>query len=75
MVWDRRNQVPDSAQVGPEEVAAVLAKAVGADLGVLEVGWKSRFHCEERQVEQYRHGRVFWPVTRRMCIRRWAARG
>ncbi len=30
-----------------------------ADLGVLEVGWKSRFHCDERQVEQYRHGRVF----------------
>jgi 2-polyprenyl-6-methoxyphenol hydroxylase-like FAD-dependent oxidoreductase len=59
MVWDRRNQVPDSDQVGPDEVAAVLAKAVGADLGVLEVGWKSRFHCDERQVEQYRHGRVF----------------
>jgi FAD binding domain len=30
-----------------------------ADLGLLEVGWKSRFHCDERQVEQYRHGRVF----------------
>jgi 2-polyprenyl-6-methoxyphenol hydroxylase-like FAD-dependent oxidoreductase len=59
MVWDRRNQVPDSAPVGPEEIAAVLAKAAGADLGVLEIGWKSRFHCDERQVEQYRHGRVF----------------
>ena len=37
----------------------MLAKAVGDDLGVLEVGWKSRFHCDERQVAQYRHGRVF----------------
>jgi hypothetical protein len=23
------------------------------------MGWKSRFHCDERQVAQYRHGRVF----------------
>jgi 2-polyprenyl-6-methoxyphenol hydroxylase-like FAD-dependent oxidoreductase len=59
MLWDRRNHVPDSARVGQDEIAAVLAKAVGADLGVLEVGWKSRFHCDERQVEKYRHGRVF----------------
>jgi 2-polyprenyl-6-methoxyphenol hydroxylase-like FAD-dependent oxidoreductase len=59
MLWDRRNQVPDSAPVGQEEIAAVLATAVGADLGVLEVGWKSRFHCDERQVAQYRHGRMF----------------
>jgi hypothetical protein len=36
-----------------------LARATGADLGVLDVGWKSRFHCDERQVTQYRHGRVF----------------
>ncbi len=59
MLWDRRNQLPDSAPVGHDEIATVLATAVGADLGVLEVGWKSRFHCDERQVEQYRHGRVF----------------
>jgi len=59
MLWERRNQVPDSARVGREEIATVLAKAVGADLGLLEVGWKSRFHCDERQVEQYRHDRVF----------------
>jgi 2-polyprenyl-6-methoxyphenol hydroxylase-like FAD-dependent oxidoreductase len=32
---------------------------MNADLGVLEVGWKSRFHCDERQVAHYRHGRVF----------------
>jgi 2-polyprenyl-6-methoxyphenol hydroxylase-like FAD-dependent oxidoreductase len=59
MVWDRNNQVPDTQPVNQEEIVGVLARAMGADLGVLEVGWKSRFHCDERQVGQYRHGRVF----------------
>src|SRR5271166_235923 len=58
-LWDRNNQVPDTQPVHPAEIAAVLLRAMKADLGVLEVGWKSRFHCDERQVEQYRHGRVF----------------
>jgi 2-polyprenyl-6-methoxyphenol hydroxylase-like FAD-dependent oxidoreductase len=59
MVWDRNNQVPDSQPVEAEEIAAVLTRAMKADLGFLEVGWKSRFHCDERQVAQYRYGRVF----------------
>ena len=59
MVWDRNNQVPDRQSLDREEIVDVLARAMGADLGVLEVGWKSRFHCDERQVAQYRHGRVF----------------
>ena len=44
---------------GSEEIESTLTRAMKADLGLLEVGWKSRFHCDERQVEQYRHGRVF----------------
>jgi hypothetical protein len=32
---------------------------MGRDLGVREVGGVSRFHCDERQVAQYRYGRVF----------------
>jgi 2-polyprenyl-6-methoxyphenol hydroxylase-like FAD-dependent oxidoreductase len=59
MVWDRNDQLPDTQSVGQDEIVDVLARAIGADLGVLEVGWKSRFHCDERQVAQYRHGRVF----------------
>jgi hypothetical protein len=59
MVWDRDHQVPDSEPADQDEIVGVLAQAMGADLGVLEVGWRSRFHCEERQVTQYRHGRVF----------------
>ena len=59
MVWDRHHQVPDSEPASPAEVIDVLTRAMGRDLGVREVGWLSRFHCDERQVAQYRYGRVF----------------
>jgi 2-polyprenyl-6-methoxyphenol hydroxylase-like FAD-dependent oxidoreductase len=59
MVWDRHHQVPDTGPVAPAEVIDVLALAMGRDLGVRDVGWLSRFHCDERQVAQYRYGRVF----------------
>ncbi len=59
MVWDRKHQVPDSEPASPDEVIDVLTRAMGRDVGVLEIGWLSRFHCDERQVAQYRYGRVF----------------
>lgn len=59
MVWDRNNQVPDTEPVDTDEIVGILARAMNTDLGVRKVGWKSRFHCDERQVGQYRHGRVF----------------
>jgi 2-polyprenyl-6-methoxyphenol hydroxylase-like FAD-dependent oxidoreductase len=59
MVWDRDHQVPDSEPASPDEVIDVLTRAMGRDIGVLEIGWLSRFHCDERQVAQYRYGRVF----------------
>jgi 2-polyprenyl-6-methoxyphenol hydroxylase-like FAD-dependent oxidoreductase len=59
MVWDRNNQLPDTEPVGRDEIAGVFARAMDADPVLLEVAWKSRFHCDERQVEFYRHGRVF----------------
>jgi 2-polyprenyl-6-methoxyphenol hydroxylase-like FAD-dependent oxidoreductase len=59
MVWDRHHQVPDTESVAPAEVIDVLTRAMGRDLGVRDVGWLSRFHCDERQVAQYRYGRVF----------------
>ena len=65
MVWDRDHQVPDTEPVANAEIVDVLTRAMKVDLGVLEVGWKSRFHCDERQVEQYRHGRVFLGRRRR----------
>ncbi len=59
MVWDRRHQVPDSTPVDAAEIVDVLTRATRSDPGVVDVGWHSRFHCDERQVTQYRHGRVF----------------
>lgn len=59
MVWDRHHQVPDTEPVDDAEVTDVLARAMGTDHGVLEISWRSRFHCDERQVAHYRHGRVF----------------
>ena len=59
MVWDRNNQLPDGEPVDENEIADILARAMDPDPGLLEVGWRSRFHCDERQVAQYRHGRVF----------------
>ncbi len=59
MLWDRHHQVPDTEPVTPAEVVDVLTRAMGRDLGVQEVGWLSRFHCDERQVAEYRYGRIF----------------
>ncbi|WP_406815907.1 FAD-dependent oxidoreductase [Mycobacterium sp. M23085] len=59
LVWDRAHQLPDTAPVDDAEIIDVLARAMGTDFGVTEIGWKSRFHCDERQVARYRHGRVF----------------
>jgi len=59
LAWDRDHQLPDSAPVENAEIIDVLARAMRTDFGVSEIGWKSRFHCDERQVAQYRHGRVF----------------
>ena len=60
MVWDRKHQVPDSEPVDQDEIVGVLRAGDGPrSRSLLEVGWKSRFHCDERQVAQYRHGRVF----------------
>ena len=59
MLWDRHNQVPDSEPVSLDEIARVLQRATRSDLELVEVGWMSRFHCDERQVAHYRHGRVF----------------
>jgi 2-polyprenyl-6-methoxyphenol hydroxylase-like FAD-dependent oxidoreductase len=59
IVWDRSHQVPDTEPVDAAEVVDILGRAMRRDLGVAEVGWLSRFHCDERQVAEYRHGRVF----------------
>lgn len=59
MVWDRHRQAPDSVPPSDSEITDALTRAVDSDLRLLDVGWRSRFHCDERQVARYRHGRVF----------------
>ncbi|CAJ1581974.1 FAD-dependent oxidoreductase [[Mycobacterium] wendilense] len=59
MVWDRRHQLPDTEPVTRGEVERALAEAMQADFGLVQMGWTSRFHSDERQVAAYRHGRVF----------------
>jgi 2-polyprenyl-6-methoxyphenol hydroxylase-like FAD-dependent oxidoreductase len=60
MTWDRGRQVPETAGVDEADVRDVLDRAMGRQVGIQEIGWTSRFHCDERQVEQYRHGRIFF---------------
>lgn len=59
IAWDRREQADDATPVTAQEIRAALVAAFGDDLGMGAVRWLSRFHCDERQVGQYRHGRVF----------------
>ncbi|RPF20390.1 FAD-dependent oxidoreductase [Myceligenerans xiligouense] len=57
--WDRRADVPESAPLDLDEVRAVTRRALGTDHGMSEARWTSRFHSDERQVPEYRVGRVF----------------
>jgi hypothetical protein len=57
--WDRREDVPESAPLSLDEVREVTRRALGTDHGMSEARWTSRFHSDERQVPEYRVGRVF----------------
>ncbi|WP_030455818.1 FAD-dependent oxidoreductase [Herbidospora cretacea] len=57
--WDRRNPVPDDEPLTLEEVREVTRRALGTDFGMHDPRWLSRFHSDERQVPDYRAGRVF----------------
>jgi 2-polyprenyl-6-methoxyphenol hydroxylase-like FAD-dependent oxidoreductase len=59
MCWDRDRQEPDSVPVEVQDVRAVLKAVHGTDFGLHDPRWMSRFHSDERQVPQYRVGRVF----------------
>jgi len=59
IAWDRAHQLPDDAPVDVDEVRAILQRTLGTDYGLHDPRWTSRFHSDERQVPQYRVGRVF----------------
>ncbi|MFD8252506.1 FAD-dependent monooxygenase [Streptomyces werraensis] len=59
MGWNRRNEVPDDHPLDLDEVKDVTRRALGTDHGMHDARWLSRFHSDERQVPEYRVGRVF----------------
>jgi len=59
IAWSRARQLPDDAPLELEEVRQAFAHALGTDYGMHDARWVSRFHSDERQVPQYRVGRVF----------------
>ena len=58
LAWNHDHQVDDDAPVDLEEVRAVTRTALGDDFGMRDPRWLGRFHSDERQVADYRHGRV-----------------
>ncbi|MEV1131540.1 FAD-dependent monooxygenase [Agromyces sp. NPDC049794] len=57
--WDRRRQVDEHEPLELDEVRDITRRAMGTDFGMHDPRWLSRFHSDERQVPEYRVGRVF----------------
>jgi len=55
---DPDRELPDDAPVDMPEIVALAKRVVGTDFGMHDPRWMSRFHSDERQVPQYRVGRV-----------------
>lgn len=57
--WDRAHRgEPDDAPLEFEELRSLIERAFGSDYGMHDPRWLSRFHSDERQVPEYRVGRV-----------------
>lgn len=56
---DPRRELPDDAPVSLDEISDLARRVLGTDFGMHDPRWMSRFHSDERQVRQYRVGRVF----------------
>ncbi|RPF19687.1 FAD-dependent monooxygenase [Myceligenerans xiligouense] len=57
--WSRADQADDDAPLTLGQVSAAARQALGTDYGMHSPRWISRFHSDERQVPEYRVGRVF----------------
>jgi 2-polyprenyl-6-methoxyphenol hydroxylase-like FAD-dependent oxidoreductase len=58
IAWNRRHQLPDSEPVDLDELRETTRAAIGTDFGMHDPRFMSRFHSDERQVPNYRVGRV-----------------
>src|SRR3954454_24338195 len=59
IAWDRAHQRNDHDPVDLEDIRSITRRVLGADHGLHDPRWMSRFHSDERQVPSYRVGRVF----------------
>ena len=59
IAWNRNRQVSDAEPVELDEIRLIARLVLGSDYGMHDPRWISRFHNDERQVPQYRSGRVF----------------
>jgi 2-polyprenyl-6-methoxyphenol hydroxylase-like FAD-dependent oxidoreductase len=59
IVWNRADQRPADAPVDLEEIRVITKQVFGTDYGMHSPRWLSRIACDERQVANYRVGRVF----------------
>jgi 2-polyprenyl-6-methoxyphenol hydroxylase-like FAD-dependent oxidoreductase len=59
IAWNRDQEVADTEPVDLDEVRRTTRLVFGSDFGIHDPQWISRFNNDERQVPQYRVGRVF----------------
>jgi 2-polyprenyl-6-methoxyphenol hydroxylase-like FAD-dependent oxidoreductase len=59
IAWERDREVPDTEPVDMDEIRGITRLVLGRDFGMHDPRWMSRFHNDERQVPQYRSGRVY----------------
>jgi len=59
IAWNRDQEVADTEPVDLDEIRRTTRLVLGSDFGIHDPQWMSRFSNDERQVPQYRVGRVF----------------
>ena len=57
--WNSAEQKDDREPIELEEIKRATRLVFGTDFGMHDPRWLSRFHSDERQVPNYRHGNVF----------------
>ena len=58
IAWDRYDQRDDDDPVDFDDLRDITRRVLGQDHGMSDPRWTSRFHSDERQVPEYRVGRV-----------------
>lgn len=59
IAWNSAHTAAETDPVDLGEMKSIARAVLGTDYGMHDPRWSSRFHCDERQVPQYRVGRAF----------------